>query len=625
MKEEEGIFAKDDKKQEGVGDKYGLRRSKKRDAKLKRVEASLAGARALIRNAMINQNRSSPLQDSDYIPNGDIYRNAYAFHRCYKSMERTFKIYVYEEGEPPIFHNGPCKDIYSMEGLFLSFMESNTHFRTRNPDLAHVYFLPFSVVMIIETLFDSIIQHKAVLKRTVGGYVRLVSSKYPYWNRSLGADHFMLSCHDWGPRATRYVLFQPTCMQNHASKQRVKEDGVERLPLEVKVYAGHICKLLPPPSLHVVVPSFAHVSKEHRQKLDDKATPCIFIGYGDEEFGYRLWDPKNKKVIQSRDVVFQEGQTLEDFGQPAKPKVDDVSEIIPNPAPSQHATDEEELPQHTVNDVELQDGFLEKEDPEAEGVEQGEPQPPLPETVGSQLRRSTRESKPSSKYPASEYILLTDGRKPESFQEAQNHKEKSNWQQTMQEEMQSLQKNQTYDLVKLPQDRKALQNKWVFKSKKDGSRKLVKYKARLVVKGFRQKKDEQLLVYETLPEGMSYPDMMKKSRYCICPSGWEVASPRIVEAIYVECVLVLISQNYVLPFSDVLDWNSFSVEVSVSDIPNLKKILLGIPEDRYLRLREGVKQVQRHFLVNDPPKRYDVFHMIIHSIWLRRLNVLVYS
>ncbi|CAL5395053.1 unnamed protein product [Camellia sinensis] len=233
---------------------------------------------------------------------------------------------------------------------------------------------------------------------------------------------------------------------------------------------------------------FAHVSKEHRQKLDDKATPCIFIGYGDEEFGYRLWDPKNKKVIRSRDVAFQEGQTLEDFGQPTKSKVNDVLEIVPNPAPSQHATNEEELPQHATNDVELQDGFLEEEDPEEKGFKQGEPQPPPPEAVGPQLRISTRESKLSSKYPTSDYILLTDERELESFQEAQNHKEKSSWHLAMQEEMQSLQKNQTYDLIKLPQDRKPLQNKWVFKLKKDGSGKLVKYKARLVVKGFRQKK-----------------------------------------------------------------------------------------------------------------------------------------
>ena len=34
--------------------------------------------------------------------------------------------------------------------------------------------------------------------------------------------------------------------------------------------------------------SFMHVLKEQRLKLDDKATPCIFIEYGDEKFGYRL-------------------------------------------------------------------------------------------------------------------------------------------------------------------------------------------------------------------------------------------------------------------------------------------------------------------------------------------------
>lgn len=114
-------------------------------------------------------------------------------------MERMFKIFVYEEGEPPIFHNGPCKSIYSMEGLFLSFMETEHSrvFKTRDPDQAHVYFLPFSVAMIVEYLFDPVIRDKAVLQRTVVDYVQTVSHKYPYWNRSLGADHFMLSCHDW--------------------------------------------------------------------------------------------------------------------------------------------------------------------------------------------------------------------------------------------------------------------------------------------------------------------------------------------------------------------------------------------------------------------------------------------
>ena len=56
----------------------------------------------------------------------------------------------------------------------------------------------------------------------------------------------------------------------------------------------------------------------------------------------------------------------------------------------------------------------------------------------------------------------------------------------MHEEMNSLNKNKTYDLVELPKGKKVLKNKWVFKLKKDCD-KLVKYKTRLVVKGFSQK------------------------------------------------------------------------------------------------------------------------------------------
>ena len=34
--------------------------------------------------------------------------------------------------------------------------------------------------------------------------------------------------------------------------------------------------------------AFVHIPKEERSKLDVKAKPCIFLGYGLEEFGYKL-------------------------------------------------------------------------------------------------------------------------------------------------------------------------------------------------------------------------------------------------------------------------------------------------------------------------------------------------
>jgi len=60
--------------------------------------------------------------------------------------------------------------------------------------------------------------------------------------------------------------------------------------------------------------------------------------------------------------------------------------------------------------------------------------------------------------------------------------DKQCWIQAMEEKMNSLKKNDTYDLVEVPKGRKELRNKWVFKLKKDVN-KIVKHEARVVVKG----------------------------------------------------------------------------------------------------------------------------------------------
>ncbi|KZV41373.1 catalytic [Dorcoceras hygrometricum] len=146
---------------------------------------------------------------------------------------------------------------------------------------------------------------------------------------------------------------------------------------------------------------------------------------------------------------------------------------------------------------------------------------------------------------------------------------------------------------------------------------------RPILLNFWKDRDKDLQVHEYLRKDQDYYDIMLSSKFCLCPSGYEVASPRIVEAIHAECIPVILSDHYVLPFSDVLRWEAFSIQVNIMEIPRLKEILLATATsgERYMRLRDNLRAVRRHFVLNQSAQRFDVFHMILHSVWLRRLNI----
>ena len=58
--------------------------------------------------------------------------------------------------------------------------------------------------------------------------------------------------------------------------------------------------------------AYVYIPKDERSKLDLKSKECIFLGYGHEEFRYKLWDPVTRKLIKSRDVVFLKDQIIGD-------------------------------------------------------------------------------------------------------------------------------------------------------------------------------------------------------------------------------------------------------------------------------------------------------------------------
>lgn len=124
-------------------------------------------------------------------------------------MEKRFKVWWYKEGEAPLCHRGPLKDIYSTEGQFMEeLLGGNSPFSAADPNDAAAFFIPVSVTNIVTYLYSPRTTYSRLsLQNVVEDYVGIVSSKYPYWNRSSGADHFLVSCHDWVRKYVGYILY----------------------------------------------------------------------------------------------------------------------------------------------------------------------------------------------------------------------------------------------------------------------------------------------------------------------------------------------------------------------------------------------------------------------------------
>ena len=79
--------------------------------------------------------------------------------------------------------------------------------------------------------------------------------------------------------------------------------------------------------------------------------------------------------------------------------------------------------------------------------------------------------------------LVTDA-KNISFEEMVQDKK---WQIAMDEEITSIDRNNTWELTELPKGSQLIGVKWVFKKKMNGQGEIERYKARIVAKGYKQK------------------------------------------------------------------------------------------------------------------------------------------
>ena len=113
--------------------------------------------------------------------------------------------------------------------------------------------------------------------------------------------------------------------------------------------------------------------------------------------------------------------------------------------------------------------------------EDGEP------VIEDMPERPVRQWRPPDRY--GEWVTLTrTSTEPTSVKEVMKSPNKEKWEDAMQDELKSLQKNDVWELEKLPNGRKTVGSKWVFKEKIGADGSTERYKATLVAQGYSQQR-----------------------------------------------------------------------------------------------------------------------------------------
>ncbi|UYV81349.1 hypothetical protein LAZ67_20000875 [Cordylochernes scorpioides] len=231
--------------------------------------------------------------------------------------------------------------------------------------------------------------------------------------------------------------------------------------------------------------AYYYVHKHKRGKFQPTAKAGIFVGYSSTRKAWRLIDPENENVIETRDVKFLENKLGKEILN--KNVSDDTQKYFlynfPEETIPETSEEVENHDDHSHSDFENQDEHSELP---------YNLRPNLKDKLYYELSSDDEpiednEGKDPTYDPTVGALKLSHGNLlPSSYEEAINHPDSPLWQQAMNKEIHSLQNHHVWDLTELPEGAKAIKSKWIFSKKMDPQTNQEIYKARLVALGCSQ-------------------------------------------------------------------------------------------------------------------------------------------
>ncbi|CAI7927086.1 unnamed protein product [Closterium sp. NIES-54] len=275
------------------------------------------------------------------------------------------------------------------------------------------------------------------------------------------------------------------------------------------------------------------VPKEQRHKLEVAAVWAVHLGMAPESKGWLMWDSKSKRTLVSRDVKFVEDIMYKDWQQQQQQvqiglRLQEIerSAVEEVQLHLEDLTGSELTGDHSGGGEQQVSGPAAEEELEDESARVDSPSQPEPAATAKVTKRSVqRGASPHGQQIATHVkrvaaapsrlkysrlggpkqgamaVQADEGEdeemafcfftpspgEPATVEETLSGPQKEEWKAAMDAEFNSLIENGTWELVELPEGRRPISSKWVFKVKSGADGALERFKSRLVAKGFEQK------------------------------------------------------------------------------------------------------------------------------------------
>jgi hypothetical protein len=89
------------------------------------------------------------------------------------------------------------------------------------------------------------------------------------------------------------------------------------------------------------------------------------------------------------------------------------------------------------------------------------------------------------------------------------------------------------------------------------------------------------------------------SKFALCPRGYGLNSFRLYEAMQLQTIPVIITNDYYLPWEDELNWEEFSVLIDEDQIPYIPEVLAGFSDEQVERMRTRLTEVYEEYFSLD--------------------------